>query len=223
MYSRISRFAKRFAPARDDAGFTLVEIIVMLAILTIGVLGTLAVATLAVNTSEDNERRTVATNLAREGVELVRAVRDSNWAAESEGSGADCWNYYAETPQQAQAVPYTNNCSQVFAAGNYAVYPNVGNGMPYMERHGTSNTKNAVFRLCRNGTTGLFQPSSASCGSGGTYFRRVAISVGKNLGTDVTDGKPKASYRIRSYVTWPDNDTPDIVVEEYVTDWRKFR
>ncbi|MEX2043525.1 MAG: prepilin-type N-terminal cleavage/methylation domain-containing protein [Patescibacteria group bacterium] len=212
---------KAFKTLRGQRGFTLVEIIVMMAILTIGIVGTLAVANVAVQSSTRNEQQVVAANLAREGVELIRAIRDSNWAAAAEGSGISCWNYYAKSPAQAQAVPYTTSCTQVYTGNQFVAHPNVGNGMPYLEGHRVANTKDPVFRLCREASTGLYRPSAAPCSSGHTFFRRVAITVGKRLGTDAVDGKSKVSYRIRSFVTWPDNEGPDVMVESYITDWRK--
>ncbi len=209
----------------NQQGFTLVEVIVMMSIVVIGVLATLSVANLAVRASDANEQRVAAVNLSREGVELVRAIRDSNWAAASEGSGASCWNHYARSPEQARAVPYTNSCSDPIgtptATAHFVVYPNTGNGMPYMQRVPSANTMDPAYRLCRVGTPELYRPYASACPSGQTFFRRVSISVGKDLGTDADDGRRKFSYRIRSYVTWPDNDRPEVVVEEYITDWRK--
>lgn len=209
-------------PARER-GFTLVEVIVMMAVLTIGIVGTLAVANVAVQSGTRNEQRVVAANLAREGVELVRAIRDSNWAAAAEGSGASCWDYYAASPLQAQAVPYTTSCTQTYPEtdNQFVAWLNVGNGMPYLEGHPTTDTKDPVFHLCLDEADGLYRPSPTPCSSGRTYFRRVAVTVGKDLGTDVVDGKPKRSYRIRSFVTWQGNKGPDVTVESYITDWRK--
>lgn len=210
-----------------QAGFTLVEVIVMMSVFTIGILGTLAVANLAVRTGVENEQRVVSANLSREGVELVRAIRDSNWAAMSEDTGPDCWDYYRTSAATAgQPFPTPFACSPRFQSlsneTSFTAYPNTGNGMPYLVQQGSTNTKSAAYRLCQNATTGVYVPSAAVCGAeSGTYYRRVTVQRVKDLGIDADDGAQKWSIRVRSYVSWPGRSAGDIVTEEYLTDWRK--
>ncbi|HEY8109121.1 MAG TPA: prepilin-type N-terminal cleavage/methylation domain-containing protein [Patescibacteria group bacterium] len=210
---------------RGQAGFTLVEVIVMMSVFTVGILGTLAVANLAVQTSVDNERRVVSANLSREGVELVRAIRDSDWAAMAEDTGPDCWDYYPNSAVTAGQPP-PSSCNPRFQSlsgpTSFAAYPNLGDGLPYLVQQGTTNTKSSVYRLCQNATTGVYVPSAAACGAESrTYYRRVALQRIKNLGIDVEDGAQKWSIRVQSYVSWPGRTASDIVTEEYLMDWRK--
>jgi type II secretory pathway pseudopilin PulG len=227
----------------DQRGFTMIEIIVMASVLTIGILSTLVVANATLQTSDTNERRVAATNLAREGIELVRAARDSNWQAYSReldaGNPTDeaarqKWDCYATTAAQAQAFPpecdpavrFSNNASAV----NYVAYPNVGNGVPYFVQNGGGNpndTKQSAYLICQG--TGsqapVYTPTpGAGCSVGSAFYRRVTVQRGKNLGNG------QYSILVRSYVTWPDrvdsptnpNDGP-LMIEEYLTDWRKFQ
>jgi prepilin-type N-terminal cleavage/methylation domain-containing protein len=71
---------------RNHRGFTLVEVVAVMGILTIGMLGALAAVTQAIRGGTDSARRTIAVNLATEGVELVRGIRDTNKI------NADDWN-----------------------------------------------------------------------------------------------------------------------------------
>lgn len=65
-------------PARPrEAGFTLVEVTVALAILLVGVLGTVSLVDGAGQATSDNRAREGATNLSREILEVVRSVRYS--------------------------------------------------------------------------------------------------------------------------------------------------
>ncbi len=219
---------------RDQRGFTLIEIVVMMAVVVIGVLATLSVANLAVRTSESNEQRVAAVNLAREGVELVRAIRDSNWAATAQESGSPCWDYYPISTAQRAAVPYTASCAdQRWSAPafttpqHFVVHPNVGNGMPHLAPQSAATTSNSVYRLCRNAGTGLYTPSALVCTGAGavnadTFYRRVTITRGKSLGNDPVDSQPRYNIRVQSFVTWSGHDGPDMMVETYLTDWRKF-
>ena len=226
----------------NQRGFTMIEVIVMASVMTVGILSTLLVANATLQTSNTNEWRVAATNLAREGVELVRAARDSNWQAYSReldaGDPADevsrqKWDCYATTPEQSQSDPPECDPSARFShnaqATNYVAYPNVGNGVPYFVKNtgGTSDeTKQAVYLICQGtgSTPPVYRPTAGtSCPSGTPFYRRVTVQRAKNLGNG------QYTIVVRSYVTWPDreddsddqNDGP-LMIEEYLTDWRKF-
>ena len=60
-------------------GFTLVELIIALGVFSAGIMAAFTLALAGLNISKDNYARIQAANLAREGIELVRNQRDSNW------------------------------------------------------------------------------------------------------------------------------------------------
>jgi prepilin-type N-terminal cleavage/methylation domain-containing protein len=60
-------------------GFTLIEMIVSVAIITIGVLGVFSVITNYSQKTQQQEERLIATYLCQEGIEIVRNIRDTNW------------------------------------------------------------------------------------------------------------------------------------------------
>jgi Tfp pilus assembly protein PilV len=64
-------------------GFTLVEALVSLTLLTVALVPAFYQATQAVSLSLTVRNSMTASNLAVEGVEVVRAVRDANWFAGS--------------------------------------------------------------------------------------------------------------------------------------------
>lgn len=63
------------------AGLTLIEVVVALGVVTTGVLAGLTLTTYNLNTSVASAARLVASNLAREGIEVIRQKRDANWLA----------------------------------------------------------------------------------------------------------------------------------------------
>lgn len=69
-----------------NKGFSLIEVLVALAFLTIVSLSVIQLVTRARQAAEVARQDFVAANLAREGLELVRAVRDTNWFASSDRS-----------------------------------------------------------------------------------------------------------------------------------------
>lgn len=63
---------------KNQKGVTLIETIVSLGILTMGVISALSLITSSLVYSQTVEQKVVVINLAREGMEMVRAIRDFN-------------------------------------------------------------------------------------------------------------------------------------------------
>jgi prepilin-type N-terminal cleavage/methylation domain-containing protein len=63
---------------RQQQGFTLLEVLIALSIITIGALGVFALMVRTVDNTERNRDTIISVNLAREGIELVRSIRDSD-------------------------------------------------------------------------------------------------------------------------------------------------
>ena len=66
-------------PKCSEGGYTIVEALVAILILSIGILPSLSVILRANDFSLAIKNNLVAANLAQEGVEVVRAIRDANW------------------------------------------------------------------------------------------------------------------------------------------------
>jgi len=60
-------------------GFTLLEVIIAIAILIVGLIGLMVLVSATISASSVSASRLLAANLAQEGIELVRGIRDSNW------------------------------------------------------------------------------------------------------------------------------------------------
>ena len=74
----------------SEAGFTLIEALVYLVLLTTALVPAFILATDAVKLSTGIRNTLTAANLAQEGVEVVRAMRDANWfTSQPFGTGLD--------------------------------------------------------------------------------------------------------------------------------------
>ena len=62
-------------------GQGLLEMTVAIGIIVTGVVGALSMVSGSVSASKESQTRVVAVGLAREGIEAVRVIRDSNWLA----------------------------------------------------------------------------------------------------------------------------------------------
>jgi prepilin-type N-terminal cleavage/methylation domain-containing protein len=103
----------------QQQGFTLVEALVSLVILTVALIPILSLATNALRVSSEIQDNLVASGLAQEGVEVIRAIRDTNWFSGNSfdtnlGSGVigDSTTYQVEwdsiPPLQTNASPLLN-------------------------------------------------------------------------------------------------------------------
>ncbi len=64
---------------REKAAFTLIEIIVVLFIISMGLVGILSLIVQNIQAQDYNRGNLIAYQLSQEGIELIRRVRDTNW------------------------------------------------------------------------------------------------------------------------------------------------
>lgn len=65
---------------RKNKGFSFVEVMVSVFLVSVGLLAALSLLTKGLSETMDSRNQLIASLLAQEGVELVRSVRDTNWA-----------------------------------------------------------------------------------------------------------------------------------------------
>jgi len=73
--------SKKAKQKKSNAGFTLIELAIAISVFSLAILSAFSLAISNQRLAAENYDRVLAANLAREGVELVRNVRDSNWLA----------------------------------------------------------------------------------------------------------------------------------------------
>lgn len=64
---------------RNKSGFSLIEIMAVLLIVSLGIIGVANLATQSIQAQTINRGSIVAYQLAQEGLEIVRQIRDTNW------------------------------------------------------------------------------------------------------------------------------------------------
>ena len=75
-----------------NKGFTILEILITIFIITIGLLATLAAINKTLNVTSDYSKKLSALALAQEGVEIVRNIRDSNFIKQQRGVPGTLWD-----------------------------------------------------------------------------------------------------------------------------------
>lgn len=91
-------------------GFSLVEILTVLFIVSLGLVGVLSLIIQNIQSQSYNKNNLIAYQLAQEGIELIRKVRDSNWKAEASfdtdlAPGYYYMDYLDSVPQDASSNP----------------------------------------------------------------------------------------------------------------------
>lgn len=71
--------AKNKKSRLEKSAFTLVEVITVLLVISLGMVGTLSLISQNIQSQSLNEKTLIAYQLAQEGVEMIRCVRDTNW------------------------------------------------------------------------------------------------------------------------------------------------
>ncbi len=64
---------------KKEQGFTLIETMVALFVLSFTLLGMVSLIIINITNAKHIEKNLIAGNLAQEGLEIVRAMRDNNW------------------------------------------------------------------------------------------------------------------------------------------------
>jgi type II secretory pathway pseudopilin PulG len=96
-------------------GFSILEITVVIFIITMGLISILALATQNIRVSNLNKNELIASQLAQEGLELVRNIRDTNWlifgndwkTGAGAGTGSDVYQ------DGTYAIDYSNGITDI--------------------------------------------------------------------------------------------------------------
>ncbi len=183
------------AQKKSPVAFTLVEIMVTVAILLIGIVAALSAVTYGLRGGNDATNRVMATALASEGLELVRNIRDNNWI-----------NSRAFDTQLAD--------------GTYIIYY-ASPGLATSVQAAGVNPPPLDF----DSSSGLYGYNSAhwagSTFPAGTpsRFTRTITILHQIDSVANTASKPKYLH-VTATVTWQDHGTKQIKLDTHLYDWR---
>ena len=80
-----------FSQIKSRRGETIIEVLIAVLVLAVGIIAGVRLLISSGINNELSRERVVATNLAREGIEAVRNIRDTNWLRFA-GERRRCWN-----------------------------------------------------------------------------------------------------------------------------------
>lgn len=185
-------------------GFTLIETMVAVTILTLAVVGPLMTASRAIVAAQSARDQLTASYLAQEGIEYVRAMRDNEYLAAYRSGGlnisAVAWNnFLTASINQCRATTCTLDPSRNMGSGS---------GFSLSPCSGDSCTPLYLTQLS-NGTYGYTQQDGTA-----TRFTRTV---------QIVDASPDGATDVRvvSEVSWDFHSTVHSVsVSDHLTPWQ---
>ena len=89
---RIHTISCRLSTTNVSSGFTLIETLVAILLITIAIVAPMGLTVQSLSSAEYARDEITASNLAQEGIEVVRSIRDSNILNSAEGGSANLFD-----------------------------------------------------------------------------------------------------------------------------------
>ncbi len=231
---------------KNQAGQTLIETVVAVFILVMGIVAALGLAIYALNASSNVSKQIIAIGLAREGVEAVKNIRDTNWLKDSLTVNG-CYDFTSNTNNAANC--YTNwlspsSCNSPNNDKGYCIDPpggSKGYQLGYVTDTGkkfwdfNSSNNNWGLDLDTDPTSGAFVgfyiPRTNRADGNSDFYREVILT------TDNTAPYNKSNLQkllVQSQVWWTDKKCPraatfaaakvtcKVELKSYLTNWKNW-
>jgi type II secretory pathway pseudopilin PulG len=212
---------------KSRRGETLVEVFVAIIILVVGALSAVKLLGLASINSQLTKERVIATNLAREGLEAVRNIRDTNWLRFG-GERRRCWNNVDISGCSDANVDGVAD-TPIVHEQNYIVKFDIGTFRWELEEVATELdlsdvlTDDTAYRLQIDDDpstdTGLYNHDAT--GTNTVYFRQIHTEYLNDDQSLATADEEKANIlRVTSKVEWMDRGIiSDVTLTTILTDY----
>lgn len=216
--NKISKMSQR-------KGFTLIELIVTIGVLSLGILAVIALSGKSYGALSLQKNKLIGMNLAKEGIEIMRNIRDENWLY-TESSHCDS-NSTPTVCADGRVEQDGSDCD--WRCGS----KNIIEGNPGFFRMDEN------FRdLDRNGDVVIGSGAATDCQTDGvvikkavddslqhtsgtsTIFKRL-ISINRNLDLD-NDGNSDNDIQIKISVCWTErgDEWRSVFLEDHLYNWK---
>lgn len=194
----------------NQKGQSLIEMMVALFILVAALTATIVLIVTSINAGRESINRLIATSLAREGIEVVRNIRDSNWIDPNDPGWDDG---LASDNTAIPKIDGVNPISLNFGENDFTVIKLSNN--QYLQGSAATGTDTQFYRLlyinpiCHDNNSPpdekiADKESVDSCGSG-----------------DYNGYDNKVGIRIISEVRWPSSDSSHkVIIENRLYNWQ---
>ncbi|MFH0819368.1 MAG: prepilin-type N-terminal cleavage/methylation domain-containing protein [Patescibacteria group bacterium] len=199
----------------NQRGQTLIEVIIAVSIMLIGIISIVSLSITSRMISTISSQELLAAHLAREGVEVIRNIRDSNWL-QRQSDGTTSWDaeLYSGTDYTAVAIFKYTGTSPVGGQWTLNWTPN--------------STSHAMTKIYLN--IGHIYTSYTGATPEVTPYRRLITlnpicSDGSIItsSTCTASGLTKVGIQVISRVEWSDREKKhNKTAEERIYDWKNY-
>ena len=237
---------------QSASGQTLIETLVAVFMLVTGVTAALSLAIYALSSSTNITRQIIAAGLAREGVEAVKSMRDSNWLREVLLSN-NCYNFLSSQPNQDSC--YQNWLGKNGATNYYCINPSTGagnncngnsNSFPYYIGFDPTTSNYWVFARDSSNYGMNYDPTNSAnkgfyvedgvtdCLNATSEFCRSITLTKLSPAPYNQDGDVSAELYVQSQVWWISKPCPRVhlftqaptgcrlELDTYLTNWKNY-
>ncbi len=199
--------------------FTLLEVIIAIALLEMGVYATIALAGGSFRVMDRQKQKSIAINLAKEGVEIVRNIRDENWLATT---GCDGTTNACQSGRIYNDCAATPNCDWRCACSGYTNFYSLDTGMRDVDYIGETDRGGGEASTCQQDgsvlkvdTNGYYQHNT---GSPSIFKRLIKIKIGNDLNNDGNDNN---DISVQSIVCWTERggEWKQVILEDHLYNW----
>lgn len=227
---------------KNQQGQTLIETIVAAFILTMGIGAALGLANYSLGVSTNIRNQTIAMGLAREGIEVVKNIRDTNWLRDTLSN--NCYNHVPGQESANNAFCYKNWLNP--GNGGQDMNPGVGGVRTFIIQFDITQSQpwriipsssNFGLTASTGGTTGISElfydsmnPVLASTATS-RFARKITVSGNNSF--DPFNQDTGGRIKITSQVWWEGknctltdnvvNNSPCLItLETYLTNWKNY-
>lgn len=214
----MKRFTINFSFANKSGteavrGFTLVEALVAIAIISLSVAGPLVTANRAVTAAQNARQQLTASYLAQEGIEYVRAMRDNEYLialnSGSENASSNAWNNFFNGLDAASIT----QCRVTTCLFDPAQNMGTGSGLSLNPCVGPSCTPLQLATIA-NGQFAYTQQG----GTATSFTRKIQVNDVIDTVTGVINPN---EVRVVSTVSWMFHATPySVTITDHLTSWQ---
>ncbi len=196
--------------------FSIIEVMVWVLIFSIGLVSIFMIIASYIKLNDYNRNEIIASNLARENIELFRNIRDSNYKKVLK------WN---------QVNPWTNNFNNIFKTWTYYKLENDFSALAnfpikveeitnFWEWKTELTWKMQDYKLCLD-SKDRYTYSCITWNTKTYFYRYLKLDELKYMSWWVENIIENA-YKIISKVIWYNRGYHEIEINSIVTDWRRL-
>ncbi len=202
----------------NKQGQGLIEAIVALGVIISGIIGMVNLSISNQISTDEAKEQLIATNFAREGIEVIRNIRDTNWlTCEINAGTLNCntWNQGLSSGTDVTVSVLLNVSNNTWSLDFTANDIDHNHARIWRRNSGTAAEIGTHFQSTDN------PPDNATLSGFNRLITLDSICTDKSVQTTCSGSNPKIGIKVQSTVQWTSKGgVADLVLEERLFNWR---